>query len=104
MANRADAYPSELSGGQKQRVAIARALASDPDVLLADEPTAALDSHSGERIGDLLRYVAQRHGRAVVIVTHDRRLASFATRIVSLEDGGVVATETTSTALETLAG
>jgi len=93
ISDRADAYPSELSGGQKQRVAIARALASDPDLLLADEPTAALDSRSGERIGELLKEVAHELGRAVVAVTHDRRLTRIADRVISLEDGRIVGIE-----------
>lgn len=80
---------SELSGGQKQRVAIARALAGDPQVLLADEPTAALDTQSGERIALLLRDLAHQDGRAVVIVTHDRRLAAFCDRTIRLEDGRI---------------
>ncbi len=93
LAHRAEAFPNELSGGQKQRVAIARALASDPDVLLADEPTAALDSQSGEKIGGLLRYVAHHHRRAVVVVTHDKRLVGFADRVIALEDGRIVNSE-----------
>jgi putative ABC transport system ATP-binding protein len=87
---RADAFPSELSGGQKQRVAIARALAGDPDILLADEPTAALDSQNGERVIELLSTLARRDGRAVVVATHDRRMASFADRIIYLEDGKTI--------------
>ena len=90
IAHRADAFPHELSGGQKQRVAIARALAGNPDVLLADEPTAALDTQSGERIGTVLRELAHQDGRAVVIVTHDRRLAAFADHTILLEDGRIV--------------
>jgi putative ABC transport system ATP-binding protein len=90
IAHRADAFPHELSGGQKQRVAIARALAGNPDVLLADEPTAALDTQSGERIGTLLRDLAHQDGRAVVIVTHDRRLAAVADHTILLEDGRIV--------------
>ncbi len=89
IAHRAAAFPHELSGGQKQRVAIARALAGDPQVLLADEPTAALDTQSGERIALLLRDLAHQDGRAVVIVTHDRRLAAFCDRTIRLEDGRI---------------
>ena len=92
---RLDAYPAQLSGGQKQRVAIARALAADPDVVLADEPTAALDSTSGARVVELLRALADREGRAVVIVTHDPRILSAGDRIITLDDGRVVAGETT---------
>jgi putative ABC transport system ATP-binding protein len=87
LAARADAYPATLSGGQKQRVAIARALAGDPAIILADEPTAALDGPAGAQIAGLLRDLAARQGRAIVIVTHDHRLLPFGDRIVALEDG-----------------
>jgi putative ABC transport system ATP-binding protein len=82
-----DAYPADLSGGQKQRVAIARAIAGDPPVVLADEPTAALDTHSGRVVMDLLRTLAHERDRSVVIVTHDNRMLGYADRIVHLEDG-----------------
>ena len=100
IADRADAYPSQLSGGEQQRVAIARALASEPGVILADEPTAALDSHSGGRVGELLKSIAHRDGRAVVIVTHDHRLLRFADRIAVLEDGQIVRVESAQSLLE----
>jgi putative ABC transport system ATP-binding protein len=90
---RADAYPAALSGGQKQRVAIARALAGDPAVILADEPTAALDSGAGAQIVGLLRGLADLARRAIVIVTHDHRLMPFADRVVTLEDGRIVPTD-----------
>jgi putative ABC transport system ATP-binding protein len=90
LGERVDAYPAQLSGGQKQRVAIARALAADPEVILADEPTAALDSTSGARVVELLRDLADRQGRAVVIVTHDPRILSSGDRIITLEDGRIV--------------
>jgi putative ABC transport system ATP-binding protein len=90
LADRVDAYPAQLSGGQKQRVAIARALAADPEIILADEPTAALDSTSGARVVELLCQLADRQGRAVVIVTHDPRILGAADRIVTLEDGRIV--------------
>ena len=85
-----DAYPADLSGGQKQRVAIARALAGKPRIILADEPTAALDAQSGLTVLGLLRNLAHERGRAVVIVTHDTRLVEFADRIVHIEDGRIV--------------
>ena len=84
-----DSYPSDISGGQKQRVAIARAIAGSPEVLLADEPTAALDTHTGKTIMGMMASMAHEQNRAVVIVTHDSRLAKFADRIVRLEDGRV---------------
>jgi putative ABC transport system ATP-binding protein len=83
-----DAFPADLSGGQKQRVAIARALAGDPEIVLADEPTAALDKVSGRTVMEMLRGLA-RKGRAVVIVTHDNRVMEYADRIVHIEDGRV---------------
>ena len=79
--------PARLSGGQKQRLAIARALAGNPSVLLADEPTAALDSQNGARIMSLMRELADKHGRAVVIVTHDSRIQGVADRMAIIEDG-----------------
>ncbi len=79
--------PAKLSGGQKQRLAIARALAGNPSVLLADEPTAALDSKNGALIMGLMRELADKHGRAVVIVTHDSRIQSVADRVAIIEDG-----------------
>jgi putative ABC transport system ATP-binding protein len=104
IVHRAEAFPHELSGGQRQRVAIARALAGDPCVLLADEPTAALDTQSGVRIGELLRDLAHQDGRAVVIVTHDRRLAAFADRTITLADGRVVPADAPAPELRMAAG
>jgi len=82
--------PDALSGGEKQRVAIARALISNPKILLADEPTAALDSNSGRQICEILRRLADDGRQTVVIVSHDPRWASFADRTVLLEDGRIV--------------
>ncbi|HET7518951.1 MAG TPA: ATP-binding cassette domain-containing protein [Actinomycetes bacterium] len=79
--------PEQLSGGEKQRVAIARALANDPPVILADEPTANLDSAIGRDVARLLRQLATEDGRAVVIVSHDARLEAIADRVLWLEDG-----------------
>jgi putative ABC transport system ATP-binding protein len=84
------AYPAELSVGQKQRVAVARALAGDPEILLADEPTASLDSASGKTVMELLRRMAHERGRAVVVVTHDHRVMEYADRTVRMEDGRVI--------------
>jgi putative ABC transport system ATP-binding protein len=84
-----DVFPANLSGGQKQRVAIARALAGEPGVILADEPTAALDWQSGRNAMTLIRGLAGRHGCAVVVVTHDSRVQEFADRIVHIEDGRI---------------
>ncbi|PMB83127.1 ABC transporter ATP-binding protein [Limosilactobacillus pontis] len=80
-------YPGELSGGQNQRVAIARALYTDPQIILADEPTAALDSNRVRVVGKILRQMAQDHRKAVIVVTHDMRLREFADHIYQLMDG-----------------
>lgn len=90
LANRADAYPAQMSGGQRQRVAVARACAMDPAVILADEPTASLDSAAGWQIVTLFRELAERDHRAVVMVTHDHRLQAEADRTISLEDGRIL--------------
>jgi putative ABC transport system ATP-binding protein len=87
LGNKYASFPADLSGGQKQRVAIARALAGDPEIILADEPTAALDSHTGRNVMEMMSQLAHERGRAVVIVTHDSRVVSFADRIVKIEDG-----------------
>ncbi len=81
--------PDRLSGGEKQRVAIARALVNDPALILADEPTANLDSAIGREIMRLLRRIAKEHGRSVVIVSHDERIREIADRVLWLEDGSI---------------
>lgn len=81
-------FPSELSGGQQQRVAIARAMASEPAVLLADEPTGALDRNSATEVLDVLRR-AHAQGQTLIVVTHDNRVASYADRVIVIEDGAV---------------
>jgi putative ABC transport system ATP-binding protein len=87
LTERAMALPRDLSGGQKQRVAIARAMAGRPAVLLADEPTANLDSHVGRQVLDLFRRLATDHGRGVLIVTHDSNVRSIADRVLHIRDG-----------------
>lgn len=87
IGERANAFPAELSGGQKQRVAIARALAGKPQILLADEPTAALDSTTGKTVAGLLHDLAHEERCAVVVVTHDPRMLPYGDRVVTLEDG-----------------
>ncbi|AUB82357.1 ABC transporter ATP-binding protein [Candidatus Thiodictyon syntrophicum] len=89
LAGRRRNFPAQLSGGEKQRVAIARALAGDPPILLADEPTAALDSVNGRAVVRLLGDLAHAQGRAVVIVTHDPRIGELADRVVHIEDGRI---------------
>ena len=86
------AYPSNLSGGQKQRVAVARALVCRPRLLLADEPTAALDRESGRDVVNLMQQLAKEQGCAVLMVTHDHRILDVADRIVYMEDGCLVST------------
>lgn len=93
LSNKAMSFPSDLSGGQKQRVAIARALAGEPDIILADEPTAALDSQSGKTVMELLNSLAHERGRSVVIVTHDNRTLNYADRIVHIADGRIAEQE-----------
>lgn len=83
-------YPHNLSGGQKQRVAIARALVSDPKMVLADEPTASLDSKSGHDVVELMQQLAKKRGCTILIVTHDSRILDIADRILELEDGHLV--------------
>lgn len=89
LGSKLDSLPEDLSGGQKQRLAFARALVSDPGIILADEPTAALDSVNGRLVIGLLRDLALTHGRCVVVVTHDNRIFEFADRIVRIEDGRI---------------
>jgi putative ABC transport system ATP-binding protein len=91
LADRANYYPSNLSGGQKQRVAIARALVSHPKIILADEPTAALDSKSGREVVDLMQQLAKEQGCTILLVTHDNRILDIADRIVHMEDGQLAA-------------
>jgi putative ABC transport system ATP-binding protein len=83
-------YPRQLSGGEQQRVAIARAFAAEPDVLFADEPTGNLDSHTGERISDLLFELNQERGATLVLVSHDERLAHRCQRLIRLEGGRLI--------------
>ena len=90
LSHRAGASPSKMSGGEKQRVAIARALAGSPSVILADEPTAALDSENGKAVMALLSEVAKDQSRAVLVVTHDHRTLTYADRLIRIEDGRIV--------------
>jgi putative ABC transport system ATP-binding protein len=93
LSSKLHTHPAELSGGQKQRVAIARALAGNPAILLADEPTAALDSHSAHSVMQLMQRLALDSGRAVVIVTHDSRMQTYANRLVGMTDGRITSDE-----------
>lgn len=90
LSNRAHARPDELSAGERQRVAVARALANDPPLLLADEPTANLDSRTGHEVVNTMQLLAREQGKAVVMVTHDIRISDVADRILWIEDGRLV--------------
>ena len=90
LSDRIHHLPAKLSGGQKQRVAIARALVGNPDVIYADEPTAALDAQTGKQVIEILRRLADERGTTSIIVTHDHRIMDFADRIVRMEDGRVI--------------
>jgi putative ABC transport system ATP-binding protein len=90
LAERAGNYPPTLSGGERQRVAIARALANEPRLLLADEPTGALDSETGDQILDLLRRVRDEHGTTILLVTNDETVAGQADRTLRLRDGALL--------------
>lgn len=105
LENRLHLLPSQLSGGQQQRVAIARALVHEPNLLVCDEPTAALDAQSGQTVMQLLRRVALQPQRAVIVVTHDNRVFGYGDRIIHMDDGIVTQVETpdhTATAPQTL--
>ncbi|NEP18839.1 MAG: ATP-binding cassette domain-containing protein [Leptolyngbya sp. SIO4C1] len=87
LGDRINYYPNQLSGGQKQRVAIARALATEPPLVLADEPTAALDGKTGREVVDLMQRLARDHQTTILLVTHDSRILDIADRIIHMEDG-----------------
>ncbi|NMG05444.1 DevA family ABC transporter ATP-binding protein [Brasilonema sp. UFV-L1] len=89
LSDKVDSYPANLSGGQQQRVAIARALVAQPKLLLADEPTASLDSKTGRDVVDIIQRLAKEEGCSVLLVTHDNRILDIADRIVHMEDGRI---------------
>ena len=93
MKDRMTHVPNELSGGQKQRVAIARALANEPSIILADEPTGALDSSTGRLVMDLFHKVHELEGKTIVFITHNQELAEETERIITLKDGKIVSEE-----------
>jgi len=90
LAHRLRSFPGNMSGGEQQRVAVARALASRPSIILADEPTAALDSENGHAVMELLADIAKDESRAVLAVTHDPRTHAYADRIIRIEDGKII--------------
>ena len=91
-------YPNQLSGGEQQRVAIARALANNPKMILADEPTASLDTDRALKVMQLLRQISRENGTAVLVVTHDHRLIGEVDRVIDLVDGRIVETKTVARA------
>ncbi|MEF9969816.1 MAG: ABC transporter ATP-binding protein [Ruthenibacterium sp.] len=90
MSDRADHKPNELSGGQKQRIAIARSMANDPAIILADEPTGALDSVTGRLVMDLFHKLHEEQGKTIVLITHSQELAEECERIITIKDGHIV--------------
>jgi len=99
LGSRLKAFPNQLSGGQQQRVAIARALVHEPRLLVCDEPTAALDSQSGQTVMELLKSVAVHPDRTVIVVTHDSRVLQFGDRLLEMADGRIVRDTTTPTSV-----
>jgi putative ABC transport system ATP-binding protein len=93
LAHKLKAYPGQLSGGEQQRVAIARAIVGNPSVILADEPTAALDSENGRAIMTVLSDITKDSAHGVLVVTHDPRILPFASRVVHIEDGRITGEE-----------
>ena len=92
MSDRAKHRPNELSGGQKQRIAIARAMANDPSIILADEPTGALDSKTGRMVMDIFHELHEKQGKTIILITHNPELADETERIITLSDGSIVGT------------
>lgn len=90
MDDRADHKPNELSGGQKQRIAIARAMINQPSIILADEPTGALDSQTGHMIMDIFHKLHEEQGKTIVLITHSKELAAETERIITLNDGNII--------------
>ncbi|MCI8751520.1 MAG: ABC transporter ATP-binding protein [Lachnospiraceae bacterium] len=93
LSEKANIYPKQLSGGEAQRIAVARALACEPDIILADEPTGALDSQNGEMIIKLLKNTVKKRGVTVIMVTHDVKLAEETDRIIKIKDGRICCDE-----------
>ena len=90
MGDRMNHLPNELSGGQKQRIAIARAMANDPSIILADEPTGALDSYTGRLVMDIFHKLNKEQGKTIVLITHNNELAEETDRILTMRDGNII--------------
>ena len=93
MGDRMKHLPEELSGGQKQRVAIARAMANDPAIILADEPTGALDSKTGRLVMDIFLKLNKEQGKTIILITHSNELAQETERIITIKDGSIIGEE-----------
>ncbi|MEG2165161.1 MAG: ATP-binding cassette domain-containing protein, partial [Ruthenibacterium sp.] len=93
MSDRAYHLPNEMSGGQRQRVSIARAMANDPKIILADEPTGALDSKTGHLVMNIFHDLHLKHGKTILLVTHSPELAQECERVVTIKDGAIVSDE-----------
>ena len=102
MADRSSHRPNELSGGQNQRVAIARAMANDPAIILADEPTGALDSRTGRLVMDIFHKLHQEQGKTIILITHNGELAEETERIITLKDGHITGSSVTTGPKEVL--
>lgn len=100
LENRSNNFPSELSGGEQQRVAIARAIVKNPTLLLCDEPTGALDSKTGAKILKLLKDINQEYNKTVIIVTHNSKIASVCSRVITLADGKILSDEQNKTEMD----
>lgn len=104
LARKLNSYPANLSGGEKQRVAVARAIATHPSIVLADEPTAALDGENGHGVMRLLTEIAREQGRSILVVTHDPRTLQYADRVIHIEDGLIVKEERRTRGVAVVAG
>jgi putative ABC transport system ATP-binding protein len=100
MGDRMKHLPNELSGGQKQRVAIARAMANDPDIILADEPTGALDTETGRLVMDIFHQLNREKGKTIILITHNPELAAETQRILTISDGEIIGERVTEHSLQ----
>jgi putative ABC transport system ATP-binding protein len=100
MSDRMKHLPNELSGGQKQRVAIARAMANDPDIILADEPTGALDTETGRLVMDIFHQLNREKGKTIILITHNPELAAETQRILTISDGEIIGEKITGYSLQ----
>ena len=104
MGDRVNYFPANLSGGQRQRVAIARALVSTPKIVLADEPTAALDKQSGRDVVNMMKEMAEKEGTTIIMVTHDNKILDIADRIIIVDEGKLASKEQEQAFIEKMKG